>query len=358
MTSDDFGALHTLGLTTAVAQRAAALWDDGHAGTRLARVVEVHRDGVRVHDGETEASAGVPARLARLLGDDGDALAVGDWLLVREAAGARQIEARLAPSTQLARRTAEGRRAVLVSNVDVALLVMGLDGDYNPRRAERYLALVEAAGVLPAVVLTKADLVEDAQRDARVDTLRARLPARVDVVAVDATRAEAAQALAPYATPGQTLVLLGSSGAGKSTLTNALLGAAVQSTGAVRTHDSRGRHTTTARTLFRLPGGACVIDTPGLRALRPDLGEGGLAASFDDIAALASRCRFRDCAHDGEPGCAVRAAVDADRLDNWHKLRRDAQRDTMTALDRQRQRSAWKARTRSAGAWMKAKRGG
>jgi ribosome biogenesis GTPase len=259
------------------------------------------------------------------------------------------------PLSHLARRDGEGRRRAIVSNVDTALVAMGLDDDFNPRRAERYLALVQGNGVTPVIVLTKADLVAEAACDAMVETLQRRVPSHVDVMAVDATAATTAQRLAPYLGAGQTLVLLGSSGAGKSTLTNTLLGAVVQSTGAVREHDSRGKHTTTSRSLFRLPQGACVIDTPGLRTLRPDIAEASLAASFDDIDALAARCRYRDCSHGDEPDCAVRAGVDPDRLNNYRKLLRDARRDTMTALDRQRQLAQWKARSKSVRAYLKAK---
>jgi ribosome biogenesis GTPase len=177
------------------------------------------------------------------------------------------------------------------------------------------------------------------------------------VVAVNATDASAAAAIAPHLQCGQTLVMLGSSGAGKSTLTNTLLGAAVQDTGAVREHDSRGKHTTTTRSLYRLPGGACVIDTPGLRTLRPDTDESTLAGSFADVESLSAQCRFRDCKHEQEPGCAVRDGIDADRLRNYHKLLREARRDTMTALDRQRQVALWKMRGKAAKAHMKAKRG-
>ena len=153
------------------------------------------------------------------------------------------------------------------------------------------------------------------------------------------------------------LVLLGSSGAGKSTLTNALIGRAVQDTGAVRADDSRGRHTTTTRSLHRLPGGACVIDTPGLRGLAPDIDEAGLAASFEDIRSLASQCRFRDCTHADEPDCAVRAGVAPDRLANYQKLLRDIRRDTLTPLQKREMVSLWKARGKAAAARMKMKRG-
>ena len=171
-------------------------------------------------------------------------------------------------------------------------------------------------------------------------------------------RPSSAARFADVACAGQTLVLLGSSGAGKSTLTNTLIGSAVQDTGAVREHDSRGMHTTTARSLHLLPGGACVIDTPGLRTLRPDIDEATLAASFGDVEALAGRCRFRDCGHGDEPGCAVRDGVDPDRLRNFHKLLRETRRDSMTWVERRQQLSAWKSRGKAARARMKIKRGG
>jgi ribosome biogenesis GTPase len=218
---------------------------------------------------------------------------------------------------------------------------------------------VHGDGIVPVVVLTKVDAAvpDAAALDARLAALVGRVPSHVDVLPVNATAPETAARLAPWTTPGRTLVLLGSSGAGKSTLTNTLLGTAVQATGSVREGDARGRHTTTARSLHPLPGGACVIDTPGLRALRPDLDEAGLAAAFDDIGALAASCRFRDCRHEGEPGCAVRASVPADRLGNYQKLLRDARRDTLSALERKAEVARWKARGKAARAWMRQKRG-
>lgn len=175
--------------------------------------------------------------------------------------------------------------------------------------------------------------------------------------AVDARAAATAIELAPYLGAGQTIVVLGSSGAGKSTLTNTLLGVHVQSTGAVRDDDSRGRHTTTSRSLHVLPAGGCIIDTPGLRGLRPDIDADELAASFEDIQALAEHCRFRDCSHQDEPECAVRAGVDADRLTNYQKMLREIRRDTLTPLQRRAQLSVWKSRSRTADERMKMKRG-
>jgi ribosome biogenesis GTPase len=163
--------------------------------------------------------------------------------------------------------------------------------------------------------------------------------------------------LSPYLVAGRTLVLLGSSGAGKSTLTNTLMGISVQDTGEVRERDQRGQHTTTSRCLFMLPGGACVIDTPGVRTLRPSGTDAAMAASFGDIEALRNACRFRDCRHDGEPGCAVREGVEADRLRNYHKLIRESRRETLSALERRAQLAEWKARGRAGHARLKAKRG-
>jgi ribosome biogenesis GTPase / thiamine phosphate phosphatase len=269
------------------------------------------------------------------------------------------VEARVPPANQLARRLHDGRdkvtRAVIVSNVDMALLVMGLDHDFSLRRLERFVALAQMAGVAPLAVLTKADLCADpAHRLAQVQRL---LPPGAAAVAVNALADETRAVLSPWIQPGNTLVLLGSSGTGKSTLTNTLSGATVAATGANRTDDSRGRHTTTARSLHVTPQGACIIDTPGLRTLRLDGDASELGAAFADIAQLAGACRFRDCRHDGEPGCAVQGQVGPERLKNFNKLLREARRDTLTALERKTQIQQWKSRSRNARLRMDAKRG-
>lgn len=359
----DFDRLQPIGMTPALAQALAPLCLTGPGPKRqAARVIEVHRETLALHDGTGPFSARPHPRLALDLAGARDALAVGDWIAYeRDAHGASWVVARAEPLTRILRRDADGRRHVVVSNVDVALLVMGLDGDFNPRRIERFLALVQGAGdgaITPMVVLTKRDWAGDAVADDEADALRARLGASVPVFAVDGTAPATADLLLPWIGRGQTAVLLGSSGAGKSTLTNTLLGRAAQDTGDVRAADSRGKHTTTTRSLHRLPGGGCVIDTPGVRALRPDVDAEALSATFADIDALAAQCRFRDCRHQDEPGCAVRAGVDADRLANWHKLGRELRRDSMSALERQRQVAQWKVRSRAAHAWMKLKRGG
>ncbi|HEX6706628.1 MAG TPA: ribosome small subunit-dependent GTPase A [Albitalea sp.] len=356
----DFERLRCMGLTPAMAQHLALQPEPEEGSFTLMRLTEVHRETLRLHDGQGERSARVLPRVIRELSDEDSALAVGDWVLAADDRhGECWVHQRVPPLTHIVRRDADGSRHPVVSNVDTALLVMGLDEDYNLRRLERYLALVQGSGVQPVVVLTKADICAPTPQllAPRLQELRERFSSSLDVLAVDGTQAAAAHALAPYLNVGQTVVLMGSSGAGKSTLTNTLLGAQIQDTGAVREDDGRGKHTTTSRSLHRLPGGACVIDTPGLRALRPDVDEATLAWLFDDIGRLALHCRFRDCRHQEEPGCAVREGIGGDRLRNYHKLLREARRDTMTVLERQQQASVWKARGRATRAWMKVKRG-
>ncbi|VXC51312.1 ribosome small subunit-dependent GTPase A [Massilia sp. 9I] len=233
----------------------------------------------------------------------------------------------------------------MASNVDTALLLMGLDNDFNPRRMERYIAVVRTCGVEPVMVLTKPDIGVDVEE--RIAQLRQRIPDDVPLLHLIPSEQENGGVLAPWLGRGQTLVLLGSSGVGKSTLTNALTGSG-QATGGTRHGDDRGRHTTTVRSLHRCPGGACIIDTPGLRAWQPDADEDDLGMSFNDIAALAEQCQFRDCCHESEPGCAVRGVVDADRLQNYRKLLREVRRAEQTALDRIAERGKWKVLMKAA----------
>ena len=302
-------------------------WADvlaAHPSARPARVAEQHRSGYVVADGpgpgftveslpEWQRPKCPPAARA----------AVGDWVLLE---GTRVVA--LLPRRTVIKRGAAGEhygQQLIAANIYTVFVVCGLDADFNPRRIERYLLLVQGGGTEPVVVLTKADHA-DADADAARTTLAASIGDAVAVVAVNARDPGSVAALLPWLGPGRTVVLVGSSGAGKSTLTNSLLGIERMKTGAVREGDERGRHTTTHRALIPLPSGACLIDTPGMRELKPtgeeDLAEGG----FADVEALAAACRFRDCRHEREPGCAVRAAIqagtlDAQRFANYLKLR-------------------------------------
>ena len=339
MIACDFAQLRYIGLQQAIAGAAAQL-DLSSSTAQLMRVSAVHRDSIGVHDGVQERPAQILPHLLHDLRAQDHILTVGDWIAAEaDAHGTLWITAYLSPVTQIARRGNDGRRQLLASNVDTALLVMGLDEDFNPRRLERYLAIVLAAQVTPVVVLSKADVASDVA--GKLAQLRQRLPSHVPLFAIDTRHAYDVAILEPWLEAGQTLVLLGSSGAGKSSLTNTLC-VAQQATKGVRHGDGRGRHTTTARSLHLCASGACIIDTPGLRSWRADADAQTLAATFDDIAALAAACQFRDCLHASEPGCAVRGAVDGDRLRNYHKLLRDARRSEETPLERIAARAKWK----------------
>ena len=339
MIAFDFAQLRLIGLQQAIASAATQL-DISSPAAQLMRVCAVHRDSIGVHDGILEQPAQVLPRLLHELQAQETILVVGDWVAAEaDGHGTLWITAHLSPVTQIARRGNDGRRQLLASNVDTALLVMGLDEDFNPRRLERYLAIVLAAQVTPVVVLSKADVADDVP--GKLTQLRQRLPPHVPLFAIDTRHAYDVAILEPWLGAGQTLVLLGSSGAGKSSLTNTLC-AVEQATNGVRHGDGRGRHTTTARSLHLCTSGACIIDTPGLRSWRADADAQTLAATFDDIAALAATCQFRDCRHASEPGCAVRGAVDGDRLRNYHKLLRDARRSEETPLERIAARAKWK----------------
>jgi ribosome biogenesis GTPase / thiamine phosphate phosphatase len=289
-----------------------------------ARVAREDRGRYLLLDGRRECPAVLAGRLRHEARCRADLPAVGDWVAARTDAATATIVAVLPRTGAFVRKAAGAatEEQVVAANVDTVFLVAGLDGDFNPRRIERFLAAARESGAEPVLVLNKADLA--GQLEAHRAEAGAAAPG-VSLVAVSALERTGLDALAPWLRPGSTVALLGSSGVGKSTLVNALLGSGRQATGPVREDDSRGRHVTTRRELVLLPGGALLLDTPGLRELQLWGGDEGLVGAFPDLAALAGGCRFRDCAHAEEPGCAVRAAVeagrlDASRLESWHKL--------------------------------------
>ena len=245
--------------------------------------------------------------------------AIGDWVAVVPQLGEAQ---RVAIQAVLPRRTKFSRRAaglevleqVVAANVDTVFLVSSLDGNHHLHRLERYLAAAWSSGAEPVVILNKADLSE-----ANVVELRQAISdvaPKVPVMVVSAQTRRGLKALAPYLQPGRTIALLGSSGVGKSTLINRLMGEKIQFTQEVRETDNKGRHTTTQRELLITPDGAIIIDTPGMREIQPWEAGAGLAGVFDDVAGIAARCKFRDCQHTVEPGCAVRAALADGTLDS------------------------------------------
>jgi len=307
-----------------------ALWTDterGHAAP--ARVIAQGREIWRVagNFGECQAEAAGKLRLAAEQGADWPA--VGDWVAaeLRDQGSAAQIHKVLPRRSRFVRKMAGKKLAeqVIAANVDIALLVSALDGDFNPRRVERYLTQCWESGAKPVIVLNKVDVCEALQgRREKMERVAMGIP----VCAVSAKTGHGFEELGKHLACGETVVLLGSSGVGKSTIVNRLMGRAIQEVQEVRKSDSRGRHTTTAREIFALPGGALLMDTPGLRETQLWDADEGVSKTFADIETLAGRCRFGNCRHDGEPGCAVQAAIDAGaldaaRLENWRKLERE-----------------------------------
>ncbi|HKH49232.1 MAG TPA: ribosome small subunit-dependent GTPase A [Thermoanaerobaculia bacterium] len=334
---------------------AAAFEPHAKQGLVPARVIRESRGVHGVTTGDTELSAASSGRLWH--GEEGGGPpAVGDWVAVRlptlpEEPGL--IRAILPRKSKFSRKAAGARtdEQVVAANVDTAFLMTGLDHDFSPRRIERYLTAAWESGVDPVLLLNKADL--DAELEAHVhevETIAMGLP----VHAISAKRGEGIEALAPYLGRGKTISVLGSSGVGKSTLINRLLGSETQRIGAVRQSDDRGRHTTTHRELFMLPGGGLILDTPGMRELQLWEADEGFGAAFADIEELAAGCRFGNCHHTGEPGCSVEAAVASgelapERLESWRKLQREmeltrARQDELIRLrEKQRVKAIHKA---------------
>lgn len=286
---------------------------------RPARVLDVHRSVVHV------ASPGLDALLPMPINLENGPVTVGDWVFIDES-GQRIVS--LLERNSLFRRRAPGtdrREQLIAANVDTLFIVSSCNQDFNEARLERYLAIGREAGAMSLIVLTKADLCDDGHNYVH---RAARLAPGLIVETVNALERDSLNNLDAWLASGQTIALLGSSGVGKSTLTNTLLGGQEIATQEARADDDRGRHTTTARQMHQLPGGAWLIDTPGMRELQLTDVQSGLDDVFSEIAELAEKCRFADCTHDAEPGCAVNAAVengevDAERVTRWRKLVRE-----------------------------------
>lgn len=318
--------LQALGWDDRVAARLADALDDERC--LAARVVRVEHDVCIV---ATDAATERRVR-ARVLP------AVGDWVAVHDDADS--VVAVAERWSELARRDAAGAHQVLAANVDVVFVTAPADR-LSLARVERETAIAWDGGARPIVLVTKCDLPE---ADDVVAAARDRLVG-VDVIATSAITSDGLDEVTSQLRPNRTAVLLGPSGAGKSSLTNALLGAEVLLTADVRATDHRGRHTTTSRQLLVVPGGGIVIDTPGLRSLSLPEDRGGVAAAFPEIDELATQCRFADCVHDTEPGCAVRAAeadgtLDPARLASYRKLTAEHAREHETAADARRRGKA------------------
>jgi len=283
------------------------------------RVIGVHRSGWVVAGEHGEST------IAPVVAHDEQAVTVGDWLIFDTS---QQRAVFRFERKSLFKRRAPGTdrsEQLIAANVDTLLIVSSCNQDFNEARIERYLALAHEAEVMPVVVLTKADLVDDVTAYVAAAS---RLSPGLLVEAVNALDRESLRCLEPWLATGQTIALLGSSGVGKSTIANTLMGDGILATQGVREDDDKGRHTTTARQLYRIPDGAWILDTPGMRELQLVDVQSGIDDVFAEISALAGNCRFGDCSHESEPGCAVMAAVqegsiEENRVTRWQKLMRE-----------------------------------
>ena len=303
-----------------------------------ARIAEENRELYRIFCAQGEFLAELSGKLRHATTSRADLPAVGDWILAQPRLGENRatIHRVLSRKGKFSRKIA-GRKTeeqILAANVDIVFLVSSLNRDFNPRRIERYLTLAWDSGARPVIVLNKSDLCEDAEIF-RAQAEDATLGSRV--ILTSATRGDGLAELRSILQPALTGALLGSSGVGKSSLINAILGVTLGvatseplATQAVRAADDKGRHTTTSRQMILIPGGGVLIDTPGMRELQLWDASDGISRAFTDIQELAASCKFRDCRHKNEPGCAVHAAVstnalDEERLENFHKLEREEQ---------------------------------
>ncbi|MDZ7670631.1 MAG: ribosome small subunit-dependent GTPase A [Gammaproteobacteria bacterium] len=311
-----------------------------------ARVVAMHRAGIVVTDGTAEFQ--LPLGSGWFQREPEERPTVGDWLLV---APSQDRVVRLLERKSLLKRLAAGSAAevqLIAANVDTMFVVTSCNEEFNDSRLERYLAMASGSGTEAVVVLTKRDLAGDP--DAYIDRVRA-VAAHAAIEPVNALDASTLDGIRACCQPGQTVALVGSSGVGKSTLLNSLAGREVQATGGIREDDAHGRHTTTSRSLHLLAQGALLLDVPGLRELGLSGLDRGASAVFDDIQALASRCRFADCAHQSEPQCAVRAAIESGELDerrfrNYQKLLREEARNAASIAERRQAHRRFAKRVR------------
>jgi ribosome biogenesis GTPase len=315
--------LVSLGWTEARAEQFAPHAVEGLVPTR---VILHHRLGYRVAGAQGEREVVLPGRWRHGAHRRADLPVVGDWVAVRFTEGEPRgiIQAVMPRQSWFSRKLAGDATGeqVVAANIDIVFLMTGLDADFNLRRIERYLVLAREGGTTPVILLNKTDACEDVAT--KVEATRQVAPG-VPVHAVSVKSGAGLGVLAGYLQPGRTVALLGSSGVGKSSLINRLRGDESLRTGEVRASDQRGRHTTTRRELLRLPDGAMMIDTPGMREIQLWDSDEGFKDTFEDIAELAPGCRFNDCAHRQEPGCAVRQAVEdgrltPGRLEHFHRL--------------------------------------
>ena len=310
----------------------------------FARVIAVHKDGCVVQGEQGTARAEITGRLMFTAASPLDYPAVGDWVTVQVFSGEDfAVIHEILPRKSLLTRKTAGKRIelqLIAANIDTALIVQSLDADYNLRRLERYLTMAYENRIRPVVLLSKSDLLAAAMLKERLAAIRALKP-DLQVMAYSTVTAAGIKAVAELLRPAETFCLLGSSGVGKTTLLNSFLGEERFATRAVREKDDKGRHTTSSRQLLRLQTGALVIDTPGMRELGNIAVRAGLQETFSEIAELGALCRYSDCSHTREHGCAVLAAlkegrISLERYENYLKMSKESAYHALSYLEKRR----------------------
>ena len=309
----------------------------------IARVTEQHREQYKAVTESGELSAVVSGKLAFYADGKAGFPAVGDWVMLDredDSSGHAVIHHILSRKSIFARKAAGSahEEQVIAANIDTVFICMSLNADFNPRRLERYLTIAWDSMATPVVVLTKSDLCEDAKQ--KLDEA-ASVAIGADIVLCSAENSDGLDIIRNYTLPGKTVAFIGSSGVGKSTLINRLMGQDILAVKQIREDDDKGRHTTTHRQLLMLPNGGLVIDTPGMRELQ--IYTGDLSATFEDIEELAMGCRYKNCAHNDEPGCAVKLAIEnqtlsKQRFESYQKLQREMSYDGLNARQRENEK--------------------
>jgi ribosome biogenesis GTPase len=319
-----------------------ALVENGWEHLEPGRIIEAHMDKYLVRTAGGTYRAEITGKLRFTLEERADFPTVGDWVAAALLDDLAIIHHLLPRETALVRRAAsqQSTRQVIGANIDLALIVQAVEQDFNLNRLERYLAAAYGGGIEPVVVLSKSDLLPAAEVDALEARIALRHPGQ-QVIRTSSLEAGGLEAIRGFLKEGKTYCVLGSSGVGKSTLINGLLGEALLETGELSDWNQRGKHTTTHRALFVVPSGGILIDTPGMRELGVADGHGGVEKTFEDIVALAENCRFSDCTHGDEPGCAIIAALesgdlDPEKLANYEKIRRETAHYEASAAEKRR----------------------
>lgn len=322
--------MRELGFTSTIADRSEEFLRQGFA---IGRVIEENRGGYMVRTAADEVLAELAGKFRFSVEEKSEFPVVGDWVALHLFdEGTRGVIHAVVPRINAIGRRAAGvatDRQIIAANIDTVFIVQGMDHNFNPRRLERYLIVCRESTATPVVLLSKADLLDDEERAMCIAEAK-RVAGNASVLGYSAKTGEGLDTIRQFLRQGETVCIIGSSGAGKSTLINSLAGTEIQETAEVREADSRGRHTTTRRQMFVLPGGGIVIDTPGMRELGLWHASESLDDTFPEIAAFAENCKFGNCTHTHEPQCAVRAAVETghiepDRLESYLKLREEAE---------------------------------